>query len=138
MKVTYLESPPIEVVRTLWGRLEADNKAKMNGEGDERIVVVAQEGASIFGGLVGYAYWGWFSVDVMWVEEECRGRGIGRSLLEEAERVAVSKGCHSAHTDTFLFQAPEFYKRMGYKEFGRLDGFREQQSRLYLKKKLKS
>lgn len=33
------------------------------------------------------------------------------------------RGAKNAYLNTFSFQAPEFYKTMGYKEFGRLDNF---------------
>jgi GNAT superfamily N-acetyltransferase len=46
----------------------------------------------------------------LWVQAELRGRGIGTMLLDG----------DAAWIDTFSFQAPEFYKRRGYAEFGRL------------------
>jgi hypothetical protein len=38
--------------------------------------------------------------------------------------------------DTFSFQAPEFYKRLGYSEFGRIDGYPENEARLFFVKRL--
>ena len=118
MRVMLLEHPSPEIVRDLWARLDQHNQRQMNDAKDERVVVVAAEGDKVFGGLIGYAYWGWFSIDVLWVEAPMRNQGIGSALLKEAERVAVTKGCHSAHTDTFEFQAPRFYEKEGYKPFG--------------------
>jgi hypothetical protein len=38
--------------------------------------------------------------------------------------------------DTFGFQAPEFYRKLGYREFGRLDDFPAGHSRSWLTKAL--
>ena len=37
-------------------------------------------------------------------------------LLKRAEQAASDRGCKYVFLDTFSFQAPEFYKKMGYKE----------------------
>jgi hypothetical protein len=47
-----------------------------------------------------------------------------------------ARGCHSARLDTFSFQAPEFYRRMGYEVFGVLD-YPPDHKRIFLKKQLK-
>jgi hypothetical protein len=39
--------------------------------------------------------------------------------VAEAERHGRDLGCHSAWLETFSFQAPDFYRRLGYHEFAR-------------------
>lgn len=73
------------------------------------------------GGLVGATNFGWLFVKYLAVDEALRGRGVGARLLERAETIALQRGCVGAWLDTFSFQAPDFYRRMGYAEFGRLD-----------------
>jgi hypothetical protein len=41
--------------------------------------------------------------------------------MAEAERHARDFGCHSAFVDTFTLQGPEFYPKLGYREYARLD-----------------
>ena len=60
-------------------------------------------------------------VRYLWVSEGLRGRGVGRDLMARAEVLARERGCHSAWLDTFGFQAPGFYEKLGYQEFARLD-----------------
>ena len=96
---------------------------------------VRDAAGAIRAGLIGHVYAGWLSVNLLWVEAEFRHLGIGRGLIAEAERRAVALGCHSAHLDTFSFQAPEFYQKQGYREFARLD-YPPDHQRIFLKKQL--
>jgi GNAT superfamily N-acetyltransferase len=64
-----------------------------------------------------------------------RGTGIGRALIGAAERRALERGCHSAWVDTFSFQAPGFYRKLGYKPFGELD-YPPDFKRIFLQKRL--
>lgn len=70
------------------------------------------------GGLIGGTYWGWLYVDILWVHEDHRGKGIGSRLLSEAEKEAVRRGCHHVHLDTMSWQAPDFYRKHGYEVVG--------------------
>ena len=69
---------------------------------------------NIIGGILGGTYWGWMYVDILWVHENHRKKGIGSKLLFEAEKEAIQRGCHHVHLDTMSWQAPEFYKKHGY------------------------
>jgi GNAT superfamily N-acetyltransferase len=67
---------------------------------------------------------------------DMRGRGVGGELLDRAEAIARARGCTDAYTDTFDFQAPGFWIRHGYEEFGRLEGMPPGHSRVWFRKKL--
>lgn len=60
---------------------------------------------------------------------------MGAHLVMLAEQRAIARGCHSAYLDTFSFQAPEFYARLGYVEFGRLP-YPPRGERIFLRKSL--
>ncbi|MDO4506892.1 MAG: GNAT family N-acetyltransferase [Spirochaetales bacterium] len=60
-------------------------------------------------------------LDILWVDEKYRRTGIGSKLLKAAEDEAVRRGCHSVHVDTMSWQAPEFYKKHGYRMISQLD-----------------
>ena len=77
---------------------------------------------AIVGGLWGRSLWGSMYIDIMFVPEDLRGRGIGTSLVRQAEQEAIRRGCRHMWTDTYAFQAYPFYERMGFIMFGRLDG----------------
>ncbi len=93
------------------------------------------DAGAIRAGLIGHVYIGWLFTALLWVQADLRRAGIGRGLMEEAERHARALGCHSAWVDTFSFQAPEFYKKLGYREFARLD-YPPEHQRIFFRKSL--
>ena len=72
----------------------------------------------IVGGLWGHSAAGWLFVDLLFVPESLRRRGIGTRLLRDAEHAAVKRGDIGVWLSTGNFQAPGFYERMGYARFG--------------------
>ncbi len=83
-------------------------------------LAVHDEHGKLIAGLSGRTAYGWLRIDQLWVSEQNRGEGIGKSLIDRAEKIALERGCHSAHLDTYGFQAPVFYERLGYERFGEL------------------
>ena len=53
-------------------------------------------------------------IRILWVSEALRGQGFGQRLVEMAERRATERGCRHVFLDTFSFQAPGFYEKLGY------------------------
>lgn len=78
-----------------------------------------QEG-KVVAGLIGYSSWDWFFTSILWVDESCRGQKLGLKLLVEAQKIASARGCKGMHLDTFSFQAPGFYEKLGFNKFGEL------------------
>lgn len=56
----------------------------------------------------------------LWVDPPLRGCGVGRRLLAAIEAEAVRRGCARAALDSYDWQAPGFYERLGYRRFGTL------------------
>jgi len=54
----------------------------------------------------------------------------------DREATAIERGCRLIYLDTFSFQAPEFYYRLGYETACRLDGFPDGGSKFILRKSL--
>lgn len=79
----------------------------------------APDGALV-GGIYGATMWGWLMVDGLWVDEQLRGRGLGRRLVLRAEEAAIDRGCRGAWLGTFDFQARGFYERLGYRVFAEI------------------
>ena len=94
------------------------------GKSDARpLTITAREGKDIVAGLTGRTSLGWLYVDVLWVSDERRRKGLGRALMAKAEAEARKRGVRNAWLNTFSFQARPFYRKLGYKEFARLKDF---------------
>lgn len=91
---------------------------------------------NVHGGIIFTVLWNGMEINSLWVEESLRGQGYGRTLVTTAEQEAKKIGCTFAYTNTFSWQAPEFYKKLGYKPFGTLDDFPPGKTLTYLMKKL--
>ncbi|MFI2434804.1 GNAT family N-acetyltransferase [Streptomyces sp. NPDC018693] len=73
------------------------------------------ETGDLAGGLVGHTWTTWLHVTYLWVDERHRGQGLGTRLLTEGERIAAEdRGCRRVRLETWDFQAPDFYQRLGY------------------------
>ena len=95
------------------------NNGIVGADGHTPLNLVEYDGdGNIIGGLLGGTYWGWMYVDILWVHEDHRKKGIGSRLLSAAETEATRRGCHHVHLDTMSWQAPEFYKKHGYEVIG--------------------
>ena len=57
-------------------------------------------------------------INLLLVDEEHRGKGIGSQLLNEAIRSAKERGVIEMHVDTIFKEAAEFYQKHGFKDDG--------------------
>ena len=128
--------PELEAVSAIQRGLHAFNQ-EMGGPYDrEPVTVLARIDSKVKGGLLGLTYWNWMFIDWLWMAPDMRGKGVGGQLLDRAEAIARARGCTDAYTDVFDFQAPHFWLRHGYTEFGRLDGMPPGHSRFWFRKTL--
>jgi GNAT superfamily N-acetyltransferase len=88
------------------------------------------------GGIAADTYLDWMFIALFWVDERFRGQGFGSKLIQAAEKEARRRGVKKAYVDTFSFQAPGFYKKHGYREYGRLKEFPKGHARIWLSKAL--
>lgn len=87
-------------------------------------------------GLIGSTHGNWLFVKYLWVSKELRGKQIGSEILKQAEETAKERGCKYSFLDTFSFQAPQFYKKHGYREVFTLENYPVTGKRYYFTKTL--
>jgi ribosomal protein S18 acetylase RimI-like enzyme len=89
---------------------------------DEFCFVAEDDDGKITGVITGRAYYNEVHIGDLIVGRECRGEGLGRMLVSAVEDAYKGKGYEKITLTTFGFQAPEFYKKLGYEvEFIRED-----------------
>jgi GNAT superfamily N-acetyltransferase len=89
----------------------------------------------IAGGILGRTSLGLFFLDLFYLPAHMRRSGIGSTILRMAEQEAVRRGCQAATLVTVNFQAPEFYARHGWEEFGRIQSAPDV-ARIFMRKTL--
>ncbi|MFH0517201.1 GNAT family N-acetyltransferase [Streptomyces sp. M41] len=99
-------------------------------------VRATDETGELAGGLTGWCWGSLCGIEMLWVREDQRHAGWGTKLMREAEAEAGRRGCTEILVSSYSFQAPEFYKRLGYRETGRLDGVPGGHQDVYLQKTL--
>lgn len=99
-------------------------------------VFLAEERGAMLGGLAATIVQRWLHVDLLAVRAESRGRGIGRALMAEAEAMASRRGLVGVYLDTYGFQAPGLYPRLGYTVFGQRPDQPPGHMRLFFSKRL--
>lgn len=133
--LAFSRDPRAEAVVT--GGLAAYNAQKFRtGDAATLDVLVHDEGAEPFGGLLGHTSFGLFFLDLFYLPEELRGNGLGSRIIALAENEARRRGCTAAFVYTVTFQAPGFYERHGYRRFGEIACPPDGATRIFLSKRL--
>ena len=132
--------PDPDEIRVLRTNLAAHNIVQMGGDDhvDEILVSLRDDNGDLAGGVVVSLFWGMAEINFLWVRDDLRGQGYGRDLLHAAEQEARQRGCGYAFLDTFSFQAPDFYQKLGYEVVAEIKDYPPGRSKVVLKKRLKA
>ena len=126
----------LAVRRLLDDRLRMFNQDAVGDPGFSRVTLTVRDRGRIVGGLAAEIYYGWMFVVALWIAEKHRGMKHGTALIRRAEAVARERGARKVWLDTFAFQADGFYRKLGYRPFGRLKDYPPGHSRIWLAKGL--
>jgi GrpB-like predicted nucleotidyltransferase (UPF0157 family)/ribosomal protein S18 acetylase RimI-like enzyme len=130
-------NPGQDSIDALRSQLTDDNieRARID-EGWELAVFIHGADRELLGGISGWIWGQCLEIDYLWVHAGLRGRGYGRKLVHTLEREARAQGCQSALVDTYTFQAPGFYRKLGYQVLGTVSGYPRAIQKVFLSKKL--
>ena len=119
------------------GPLVAFNRAAVPSEPREPLAILLRDGSgAVTGGLWGRFTHDWLFVELIVVPAALRGSGLGRRLMALAEDAARGENCVGLRLDTFEFQAPGFYDKLGFTPFGVLLDHPRGRSRIFPQKRL--
>ncbi len=99
-------------------------------------IFLKDQNDKVLGGVIVSFLWNGMHIDSLWVDESIRQQGWGQKLMAKVEAEAIKRGCTIAYTDTFTWQAPGFYAKLGYQPYGKLSDFPEGNALFYFAKKL--
>ena len=101
----------------------------------EEFCFIAEEDGNLAGVIVGRAYYNEVHIGDLIVGKDYRRDGVGSKLVAAVENAYKGKGFEKIALTTFGFQAPEFYKKLGYElEFVREDKNPKLSKYFYIKK----
>lgn len=132
-----LENTESQKVQEIGDLIRSYNRSNREAAESEPLnIYVEDDSGELMAGLVAETFGNWLEIEYLFVKEEFRGQGIGSQLLQQAESEAKNRNCRFAFVNTYQFQAPDFYKRHGYKEVFRLQDYPYIGQRYYYQKDL--
>ncbi len=90
----------------------------------------------VLGGAIARTWGRCCELRQLWVDEEYRRIGIGTRLVRLIEERARSRGCTIIYLETFSFQAPALYHRLGYEVACQFEGFPDGITKFIMRKQL--
>ena len=88
------------------------NEVKLNYE--EYCFTAEDDDGDIIGVITGIAYYNEVHIGDLIIDEKYRRLKLGSQLVKKVEEEYSCKGYEKITLTTFGFQAPEFYKKLGY------------------------
>ncbi|CAI8758368.1 GNAT family N-acetyltransferase [Pseudomonas sp. IT-P294] len=137
LRIERSQNPTDEEEQAILLPLRAYNASKAGVSRQEPIaLLVRDDNGEILGGLYARVFYQWMFIELLSVPEQARGQGLGSKLMRMAEEVAREKECVGVWLDTFDFQAPGFYQKLGYSELGQIVDYPPGHKRLFFQKRL--
>ncbi|WP_392890238.1 GNAT family N-acetyltransferase [Pseudomonas migulae] len=137
LSIELSQNPTPEDREAILAPLRAYNVAQAgDGQSQPLALLVRNDQGEILGGLYGRFFYQWLFIELLSVPEQARGEGMGSKLMGMAEDLAREKECLGIWLDTFDFQAPEFYKKLGYSELGQIVDYPPGHKRFFFQKRL--
>lgn len=137
LRVELEESPREDDSRVVSDGLLAFNRAVIGDPDERQLAVFVRDSAGlVVGGLLGHVRWKWVYVAKLWLPDELRGHGVGTRVMQAIEDYARRHDCQGIYIDTFEYQALPFYEKLGYEQFGVLEGYPPGYRQFHLRKTL--
>ena len=76
---------------------------------------IAKEDNKIIGVITGHSYYKEVHIEDLIILQQYRNKHIGSKLIKSVEEFFKDKGFENINLTTYNFQAPEFYKKCGFK-----------------------
>ncbi|MCL1672508.1 GNAT family N-acetyltransferase [Elizabethkingia ursingii] len=125
-----------EIITGFLNQYNQERAVSFENEINEDVEIVIYDDEKIVGGIIGRSLWGTLEIKRLAVHPEYRHKGIGSKLISAAETEAKRRKCHYLSLNTFSYQAPEFYEKLGFTKIGTEKDFPLGFSRYFYQKKI--
>jgi ribosomal protein S18 acetylase RimI-like enzyme len=92
-------------------------------DGEEFAGAIRNIDGDIVAGANGHTWGGCCHIANLWVHESVRHQGVGSQLMHAIEAHARARHCTQIVLSSHSFQAPEFYRKLGFVEQARISGY---------------
>lgn len=92
-------------------------------DGEEFAGAIRNDAGDIIAGASGHTWGRCCHVANLWVHASVRHQGIGRQLVRAIETHARARHCAQIVLSSHTFQAPDFYRKLGFTEQARIQGY---------------
>jgi GNAT superfamily N-acetyltransferase len=99
-------------------------------------IFLKDETGKLTAGISGHTWGGVCEIQLLWISEAMRHKGLGSRLIAAAEDEARRRGCDKLVLSTYSFQAPAFYAARGYVQHGHIAGYPQRHESFLLVKDL--
>jgi GNAT superfamily N-acetyltransferase len=123
MEIEYrkLTEPSDDELFEIGKGLRNHNLSKIEHQNTKSFAYIAKDENDVFiGGGYGTLLWDWFNLDMLFVSEDRRGKGVGHKILSLIEKEVVAIGGLGVYLQTTSFQSLGFYLKCGYSLIGEI------------------
>ena len=113
---------PESKLTPLRDQLKAFNETALNSGINKQFFITATNEDNVeVGAIYARIRYDWFYIHMLWVDETCRGQGVGTSLINAVEDEARALGIQRGRLSTADF-SPGFtlYQKLGYQVFAEI------------------
>ena len=129
--------PKPEDVRLLEDRIYEFN-VQPTGTSDGKLLAVflRDDAGAVVGGIYGWTWGAACYIRHLYVPAHLRHQGHGSRLMRRVGAEAAARQCRQIVLDTHDFQAPDFYRRLGFEVVRRVDDYPRGHQSLTMVKRL--
>lgn len=98
----------------LENKLQHFNIEQNSSDNYQKICFYIKKENEVIGGIVGYIYSNLLTIETFWIDNDFRGLGFGKLLIDSLEKESKSLNCIQASLETYSFQSVSFYLKRGY------------------------
>lgn len=140
MKIDYSTSDSVDKearkeVGSMLSKYNADS-LQIDERGEHMEILARNENGEVLGGLYGFTRWTWMYVDWLVLRDDARKKGIGSELMRLCEIECKKREINRIRLNTFGFQAPDFYKKLGFEVVAIEEDFPPDSRTYYMQKYL--